>query len=279
MFAQNCLPLLVIGAGNMGAAMVNGWLKSGLDPKEIFILDPNPKADQSKKWQDAGITLYQHYEQLKDDPSIPQTILLAVKPQLISQVMQNIAPHIASQSLIASVAAGISIASITASFGPDMAIVRIMPNMPAQIGVGMHVLCANNNVSDPQKHALTQLMDCSGKTLWIDNEYDMHAVTALSGSGPAYIFLLCELLTKAGIELGLDEAMAAQLARQTMIGSGQLLAHHHDDPEALRKSVTSPGGTTEAALNVFLNDSRAQKLVSQALNAAAQRSKELAELS
>jgi len=266
-------PLWLIGAGKMGCAMAAGWLEDGLDPGLVQVQDPNPSDDAKILFEKFGVAIT---PEIKAGSAAPSIVVLAVKPQIMDKVLPALKSMIGADSVLLSIAAGRTISSLSNFFEPTAAIVRSMPNTPAAIGRGMTVCVANNHVVETQKDLCTDLLNAVGEVAWVDDEDEMDAVTALSGSGPAYIFLLAEAMTAAGVEAGLDEELAIQLARATISGAGELLHHSDVDATQLRVNVTSPGGTTAAALNVLMAEPGMKDLLSRAIKAAAKRSKELA---
>jgi pyrroline-5-carboxylate reductase len=203
----------------------------------------------------------------------PQVIVFAVKPQVLADMADDYRAY--KDALFLSVAAGKPIAFFEQHLGPEAKIVRSMPNTPAAVGKAVTVACANKNVSDTEKTQATKLLGAIGKVVWVEKESLLNPVTALSGSGPAYVFLLIETLTKAGIRIGLEPDMAEKLARQTIIGSAALAEADPSPAAQLRQNVTSPGGTTEAALKVLMAEPGLQDLFDRALEAAAKRAEEL----
>ncbi len=265
-------PLLLVGVGKMGGAMLQGWLAGGLDPARVIVLDPSPPPEMAKVLSDAGVRLNPEPE----THVAPRAMVLAVKPQIMAAALDDIVPLADAATLVISIAAGWTLGNFEARFGPDQPIVRVMPNTPAAIGRGMLVACPNDRASDADRALCGSLLQASGAVAWIEDEALMDAVTAVSGSGPAYIFYLAECLEKAAVAAGLPADLAAQLARVTVSGAGELL-HQSDDPAAqLRKNVTSPGGTTAAALDVLMADGGLEPLLRDAVQAATQRSRDLA---
>lgn len=262
--------ILLIGAGKMGGALVSGWLSNGLSPAQIMVLDPFP----SSEVEALDLVL---------NPSIdaivaaqPEIIVLAVKPQIAADILSDIAPTLPASSLVLSIMAGLSLDRLETLTGVK-SIVRTMPNTPASLGVGASVLIASASVSELQKKLAEGLMTAVGSTAWIDNEVLMDAVTAISGSGPAYVFHFVEALAKAGETLGLDSALSMRLARQTVAGAGQMLSAFDQSATELRENVTSPNGTTQAALEVLMQPEALTLLLEKTTAAAAQRSRELSE--
>ncbi len=249
--------------------MLRSWLDNNLIGN-INIIDPSPLPSDLQS--DNRVSYISKYDGSKIDSDI---VIIAVKPQILSDAAKDIAENINSGTLLLSIAAGQSITTLENIFGSGKAIVRTMPNTPAAIGKGISVSIANDNVNREQKAVAQALMDASGQHIWISDESLMNDVTALSGSGPAYVFYLIEALAKAGEKAGLDSDIATLLARQTVIGSAALAEAENDiSAEALRQNVTSPKGTTEAALNVLM-DGRFQDILSEAIIAAKTRGIEL----
>lgn len=254
--------ITLIGCGKMGSAMVRGWVSSGIAEK-IYIIEPSGLPGDLK-----NMPVVEETQQTM--PS--DMIVLAIKPQIMDAVCKTLDPQGAT---ILSIAAGQTITNFEKHFGADHPIIRAMPNTPAAIGEGMTVAVANKNVTPQARTIADKLLQSIGMVEWIEDETKMDAVTALSGSGPAYVFYLIEVLAKAGVQAGLPEGFAMSLARQTVIGSAALAATEPDiTAEQLRKNVTSPGGTTEAALEILMNG-KMQDIFTDALQAATSRSKEL----
>jgi pyrroline-5-carboxylate reductase len=263
------LSVTLIGCGKMGSAMLRGWLAAGLT-ETIYVLEPSGLPDEFK--DDTRVHLLPSAVSLAK----PDIVVLAVKPQIMNEVCQSIKNGITASTLILSIAAGQKIAGFEKQFGTGQPIIRCMPNTPASIGQGITVAVANPRVSVNQRQVAEILLRSIGMVEWIDDERHMDAVTALSGSGPAYVFYLIEILAKAGAASGLEPDFAMRLARQTVIGSAALAAAESDVPAAtLRKNVTSPGGTTEAALKTLMDQDALQNLFGLALKRATDRSVEL----
>lgn len=265
-------PLFLVGAGKMGGALLDGWLERGLDPKSVFVQDPAAPDTLAAMAEQHGIALVDGPDEL---PAAPCVMVLAVKPQIIDEVLPPLRAAIGSQTVTLSIAAGKTIAAMARHLGEEAAIVRSMPNTPAAIGRGITVACANANVSDDQRQACDALLQAAGVVAWTDDEANLDAVTAVSGSGPAYVFLLAECLEQAGVEAGLDQALARQLARETVSGAGELLRRSDQPASRLRENVTSPGGTTAAALEVLMGADGLKDLLTRAVKAAAARSRDL----
>ncbi len=266
-------PVLVLGAGKMGGALISGLLKRGLDPSLLLIQDPSPPPETLALIETNKLKCEGRFEEL---PAAPALILAAVKPQVMDEVFADAARLAGPSTLTVSIAAGRTIASFEAHLPDGSAVVRAMPNTPAAIGHGMTVCCGNAATSAAQKALASQLLSAVGEVAWIDDETLMDAVTAVSGSGPAYVFHLVECMAAAGVAAGLTPDLAAKLARVTVSGSGALLAQSELDAEQLRRNVTSPGGTTAAALGVLMDDDVMQKLFERAIIAARDRGRELA---
>ncbi len=262
-----------IGAGNMAASLIGGLRAKGVAADAIRASDPGAE-QRAKISAEHGI---QTFAQNADALAGADVVVLSVKPQVMQAVCQDLTPHLAHSPLIVSIAAGISCDSLQRWLGPrPQAIVRCMPNTPALLRQGVSGLFANAQVSDTQKQQAEQLLSAVGIALWLEEEHLIDAVTAVSGSGPAYFFLLIEAMTAAGQQLGLPRETAAQLTMQTALGAARMACESDVDAAELRRRVTSPNGTTEAAIKAF-QAGGFEQLVQQALNAAAQRSAELAE--
>ncbi|MET0279379.1 MAG: pyrroline-5-carboxylate reductase [Pseudorhodoplanes sp.] len=262
--------LALIGAGKMGGAMLEGWFALGLDPKNVVVIEPQP-APELVALSNKGVALNPPAGAVSNIA----TIVLAVKPQVAADVLPTVASMTGAGTLVLSIMAGKTLGFLQSGL-PKAAIVRAMPNTPAAIGRGITVAVPNAAVTAEQKIRAQHLLAASGGVEWISDEGLMDAVTALSGSGPAYVFLLAEALAKAGVAAGLPEALAAKLARDTVAGSGELLHQSALDPATLRKNVTSPGGTTAAALEVLMASDGLEPLMRKAVAAATMRSRELA---
>ena len=261
--------ILLAGAGKMGGAMLAGWLARGLEARRVAVIEPNP-SDEISALVTRGIRLN---PSPKEIGSIA-TLVIALKPQTFPEAGSVLKSFTGRSTLVLSIMAGTTIASIEAVCGGS--VVRAMPNTPAAIGRGITVAVAAKNVSTAQRAVADALLRATGSVEWVDDENLMDAVTAVSCSGPAYIFLLAEELARAGVEAGLPAELATRLARETVAGSGELLRRSQDSSATLRKNVTSPGGTTAAALEVLMGDGGLQPLMIRAVAAATKRSKELA---
>jgi pyrroline-5-carboxylate reductase len=259
--------IALAGAGKMGGAMLTGWLAGGLDAKRVVVIEPMPSPEISALAA-KGIQLN------PKDAGTVETLVIAVKPQSFREAGAVLKSHVAASTLVVSIMAGTPMKSLQEVCGG--AVVRAMPNTPAAIGRGITVAVAARNVSAAQRATSDALLRATGSVEWVDDEGLMDAVTAVSGSGPAYIFLLAEELARAGVAAGLPEALATRLARETVAGSGELLHRSELPSSTLRQNVTSPGGTTAAALEVLMGNDGLQQLMTRAIAAATARSKELA---
>jgi pyrroline-5-carboxylate reductase len=264
-------PLLLVGAGKMGGALLEGWLRQGLEPSHVFVCDPNPPPEVAALIARHGIATGASTEL----PAKPSVILLAVKPQTVDEVLPSVVPFWGKQTVVLSIAAGRTLASLAQHLPRGVAIVRAMPNTAAAVGHSMTVACADEAVTRSQAVECNMLLEAVGQVVWIEDESLLDAVTAISGSGPAYVFLLAECLAEAGRAAGLDAELANQLARATVEGAGELLRRSDLSPAELRANVTSPKGTTAAALEVLMGKGGFQDLLARAVAAAAKRSREL----
>ncbi len=265
-------PLLLVGAGNMGGALLQGWLDQGLAASQIVVQDPSPPPAMAE-------LLARHGIRAEAAPTLavpPAVLLVAVKPQLMDQVFPSVARLAGPDTVVLSVAAGKTMASFERHLPAHTAVVRSIPNTPASVGRGITACVANAYVTPTQRALCDQLLSAVGAVGWVDDEALIDAATAVSGSGPAYVFLLAECLAKAGVAAGLPPDLAAQLARWTVAGAGELLHRSDLDAATLRQNVTSPNGTTYAALQVLMADDGLQSLMTKAIAAATARSRELA---
>lgn len=265
--------LLLVGCGKMGGAMLSGWIERGADPGDIAVVEPH--ADAAAAAREAhGVDVLDEPGALSGDA--PSVVVFAVKPQTLPDMVSAYAPLAAAGAVTLSIAAGRPIGFFETALGAGAAIVRSMPNTPAAVGRGITAACANPHVGDAQRALCQRLLTAIGEVVWVEDESLIDAVTAVSGSGPAYVFLLIECMTEAGIAEGLPPDIAARLARATVAGSGELARLSEDDAAQLRINVTSPGGTTEAALGVLMAEDGMAALMKRAIAAAARRSRELA---
>ena len=267
--AQNQGTIVLAGAGKMGGAMLSGWLAQGADVARIVVIEPQP-SDDLRAHLAQGVRL----NPSPQDVANAAAFVIALKPQAFREAASSLKPYVGATTLVVSIMAGTTIAAIEQVVGGN--IVRAMPNTPAAIGRGITVAVAASKVGKQQRATADLLLRATGSVEWVEDESLMDAVTAVSGSGPAYVFLLAEELARAGVAAGLPEALARTLARETVAGAGELL--HRSDLEAstLRQNVTSPGGTTAAALEVLMGKDGLQSLLTRAVAAATRRSKELA---
>ncbi len=265
------------GAGKMGGAMLTGWLAQGLDPKRLVVIEPHPSAEISALAAQ-GVRLNPPFQTSPHHLFAAGTLVIALKPQTFRQDGGALKALVDAgnprDTLVVSIMAGMTIASLKEVLGG--AVVRAMPNTPAAIGRGITVAVADADVGADKRSLADALLRATGSVEWVDDETLMDAVTAVSGSGPAYVFLLAEELARAGIAAGLPEALATKLARETVAGSGELLHRSELASETLRQNVTSPGGTTAAALDVLMGFDGLHRLMIRAVAAATARSKELA---
>ena len=265
----NAGPVVLIGAGKMGLALARGWLKAGLPADKLLLVDPKP-ADEAMDFAKAhGVAL----ASAASGGGIG-VLVLAVKPQIIGDVLAQLEPAIGPETLVISIAAGIGLQRLTVGLNTQR-VIRTMPNTPAQIGKGITGAVAANGVTVADKAIATVLLQAAGPAVWLDAESQIDAVTAVSGSGPAYVFHLVEALAAAGERQGLPPEVAMQLARQTVIGSAALLEADPAPAAQLRENVTSPNGTTAAALAVLMGDDGLTSLMDRAVEAARLRSEEL----
>ena len=261
--------IVLAGAGKMGGALLSGWLAQGLDARRVVVIEPHP-SDEISALGSKGIRL----NPSPKDIGATATLVIALKPQSFREAGATLKSFTGPSTLVVSIMAGTTIASISEVCGGS--VVRAMPNTPAAIGRGITVAVAAGHVSSAQRGIADALLRATGSVEWVDDENLMDAVTAVSGSGPAYIFLLAEELARAGVEAGLPQDLATRLARETVAGSGELLRRSDAPSATLRQNVTSPGGTTAAALEVLMGPDGMQSLLTRAVAAATRRSKELA---
>lgn len=263
-------PLLLVGCGKMGGAMLAGWLEQGL--RAAVVVEPFPAAAEKFAGR---VTIVPNAETIPPDFR-PGAVVLAIKPQEAAATLPHYTRFAGRETLFVSIMAGRNITGIRGILGQDAAVVRAMPNTPAAVAQGYTCCTAGPGVSAAQRALADRLLTAVGLVDWVEDEALIDPVTAVSGGGPAYVFLLAELLEAAAIEQGLPPALARRMARTTVAGSGALLAASSEDSAQLRKNVTSPKGTTERALNVLMAPEAWPKLVSQAMAAATARSRELA---
>ncbi|MEM8648148.1 MAG: pyrroline-5-carboxylate reductase [Pseudomonadota bacterium] len=264
--------LLLIGAGKMGGAMLDGWLKQGTPPEQIAISDPLVSEEMRSLAEQYGFAVNPDLASL----NTVEVVLLAVKPQMMDDVLPQLEALNQSKPLYISVAAGRTIAGFEAAFGSDATIIRAMPNTPAAVGRGITALCPNANCTEGHVELASNLLSAIGEVVAIDDEKLMDAVTGVSGSGPAYVFHLIECMAAAGEAEGLPADIAMKLARATVAGAGELVHQSPLPASTLRENVTSPAGTTAAALDVLMADDAMPRILREGIAAATRRSEELA---
>lgn len=258
--------LVLLGCGKMGSAMLEGWLRTGLPASSIWVMDPNPW-----EWiRSTGVHLNAGL------PASPAIVLIAVKPQMMGAALPQIAAMGGGNTLVLSIAAGTTIASYEKVFGAKTPIIRAMPNTPAAIGKGITAITGNARATEAHMALAEGLLAAIGQVVRLEGEHQMDAVTAVSGSGPAYVFHLIETLAAAGVAEGLPPDLSMQLAKATVAGAGALAEQAQEDPSQLRINVTSPAGTTAAALGVLMDEATGfPALLKRAVKAAADRGREL----
>jgi pyrroline-5-carboxylate reductase len=261
--------LLLVGCGKMGGAMLEGWLTRGLAAADVVVAEPI----DALRPRTAGVRAV---ASTSDVAKKPEIVVLAVKPQSMDGVLPDLKRFADEGAVFLSIAAGKTLKYFASHLGSTAKVVRSMPNTPAAVRQGITVATAARGVSEAEKKRCHQLLEAVGQVVWVDDEALMDPVTALSGSGPAYVFLLVEAMAAAGAKLGLTPDMAMQLARATVAGSGELLKQSSEPASQLRVNVTSPGGTTAEALKVLMAADGIQPVFDKALAAASRRSKELA---
>lgn len=267
--------ILLVGAGKMGGAMLRGW-RSGLGQSTHFVvLDPNVDPESSEDGDGSGnqVSYCQDVLKLPTD-YVPDAIVLATKPQLVQDVVKTLRPHVGAETILVSVAAGVSCDAIKSAAGAGTAVVRVMPNIGALVGHSVSAAFASTNTSDHQKTQVNALFEAIGKMTWLTSEDSLHMATAVSGSGPAYYFAFCEAMIAAAEKSGLAPDIARELAIGTMTAAGRILANN-PDPAKLREMVTSPNGTTAAGLDALTANGEMALLVRKTVDAAAKRSREL----
>ena len=264
--------LVLVGAGKMGGAMLHGWIRLGYPIEQIVVLEPNPSDEMKGLTRIGGVRLNPPASEIKD----AAFIILAVKPQVAAEIVPPLKSLVGPNTVVVSVMAGKTLAFLEGALGAGTAIVRSIPNTPAAIGRGITVAVANAKVTAAQRPIVQRLLAAVGAAEWVDDEGLIDAATAVSGSGPAYVFLLAESLARAGAAVGLPPDLAARLAHATVSGSGELMFQTTLDAATLRQNVTSPNGTTAAALSVLMAPDGLDPLMEKAVAAATKRSRELA---
>ena len=267
-------PLLLVGCGKMGGALLRGWLQRGIPGKSVFVVDPAPR--DLEDVQARGVTVSTALDQLPAGLQ-PGIVLLAIKPQFMDEALPAYRRFVKPGTVFLSIAAGKTVAYLKGKLGADAAIVRSMPNTPAAIGRGMNVILRDPAIPAATLDLCGQLLSAVGKVGWIDEEDQINAVTALSGGGPAYVFLLIECLAEAGRVAGLAPDLAMQLARETVTGSGELAHQSSETATQLRQAVMSPKGTTIEALAILMAADGLQPLFTKAIAAATKRGREIAQ--
>ncbi|MFJ7440589.1 pyrroline-5-carboxylate reductase [Methylorubrum thiocyanatum] len=262
-------PLVLAGAGKMGAALLRGWLAGGLDPAAVTVVDPQPAPEIAELCAERALRLNPH----ADGPA--GALVLGIKPQVLDAAAPALSPWIGPDTLVVSILAGKTIADLKRRLPAARAVVRAMPNLPASIGRGATGAVGSPEVGPQARAGAERLLASSGLVAWLDDEALIDAVTAVSGSGPAYVFLLAEALAEAGVAAGLPPDLSAQLARATIAGAGALLDADTREAGQLRRDVTSPGGTTAAALAVLMREGAVPDLMREAVAAAKRRAGEL----
>ncbi len=263
--------LILVGAGQMGSALAKGWLAHGMPGSALTLVDPTPGKATHEFAKSNGVLL------LEEMPKTPADVLvLAVKPQIAGQVMKQIRDDIGPETLVLSVVAGYSLASLSAHMGTTR-IVRTMPNTPAQVGKGVTGAVAGSGVSYENREMADAVLGASGRAVWLEQEDQINALTAVSGSGPAYVFLMVEAMAAAGVAEGLDPEISTILARETVIGAAALMDADPTEAAILRKNVTSPNGVTAEGLAVLMAEPGLGELMGRAVAAARRRNIELGE--
>ncbi len=266
-------PLVLLGCGKMGGALLAGWLAQGLSGASVQVIEPSPSPELTALAADSGFTVVNALDGIT---TTPKAMLLAIKPQMMAYVLPPVATRFGEAPLYVSIAAGTGIDTFEALLGANARIVRVMPNTPSAVAKGASALFANTHATAHDKDLSAALLDAVGITVWLEAEAQMDAVTGVSGSGPAYVFHLIEALAQGGIAEGLAPDLAMTLARQTVIGAAALADASGESAETLRKNVTSPGGTTAAALEVLMHtESGFPALMTKSVCAATERSRQL----
>ena len=263
--------LVLVGCGKMGTAMLRAWLATSAAARFAVVEPAGPPSELAA----AAGTIWHRTSATLSPDLLPDAVVFALKPQVMDGVLPEYRRFVRQETLFLSIAAGKTMAGVTSHLGPA-ALVRAMPNTPAAIGRGITVACAGPRVTRMQRQFCERLLSAIGESAWVENEALMDAVTAVSGSGPAYVFLLIETLARAGAEVGLPGDLALRLARSTVAGAGELARQSPESPSRLRADVTSPGGTTEAALAILMGTNGLEPLIARAVAAATARSRELA---
>lgn len=263
--------LVLVGAGKMGGAMLDGWLAAGLQPKRITVIDPLPSEDLKRQATAAGFVLNPDFSTVQ----APEILVLGIKPQMLDAAAPTLKPLASASTLVVSILAGKTIGNLASRLPEAKAIVRAMPNLPASVGRGISGAVCSMAVSQKQREQAHFLLSGVGRVEWVDDEALIDAVTGVSGSGPAYVFYLVECLAKAAEAEGLPPDLAQRLARATIEGAGELLHRSDVSPATLRQNVTSPGGTTAAGLQILMAENGLEPLVKATVHAARKRAEDL----
>ena len=266
---SNVGPVVLIGAGKMGLALARGWIAGGLPPSQLVLVDPSPVSATESFARETGVRLVS-----SADGVLIAVMVLAVKPQIMADVLAEVRPMVGGHTLVISIAAGISMRAIAEGLGTGR-IIRTMPNTPAQVGKGVTGAVRGPGATDADRDLADALLKAAGQVVWLDAEPQIDVVTAVSGSGPAYVFHFVEALAAAAMRQGLDPERAMQLARQTVVGAAALMEADPAPAATLRQNVTSPKGTTEAALGVLMGPGGLAGLMDKTVMAAKARSEEL----
>ncbi len=267
-------PLVLVGCGKMGGALLRGWLSRGVPGKDVFVIDPAPR--DLEDVQASGVTVVTEFAKLPTGLR-PGIVLLAIKPQFMDEALPAYRPFADRGAVFLSIDAGKTVAYLKDKLGPKAVVIRSMPNTPAAVGRGMSVLLRDPKVAAATQELCGQLLSAVGEIGWIDEEDQINVVTAVSGGGPAYVFLLIECLAEAARQMGLAPDLAMKLARETVTGSGELAHQSSESATALRQAVMSPKGTTLEAINVLMAPDGLQPLMNKAIAAATRRGREIAE--
>ena len=266
--------ILIVGCGKMGTALVNGWLNDGLEIENLKIIEIGDHDKIKKNLNNAAVSIHSNISELSECFS-PDIIVFAIKPQVAQNLLPLYARYTKTQKLFLSIMGGLTTSLLKKFLGEKAKVVRAMPNTPSAIGKGVSVIFAGADISNSDKEVCKELLETVGSCEWIASEESIDAVTALSGSGPAYVFYLSEAMAEAGVELGLSHELSDRLARLTIDGSGSLLTQKNIPAVDLRENVTSKGGTTEAALKVLGENNVFKKLIRNAIRKAQERSIQL----
>lgn len=267
-------PLVLVGCGKMGGALLRGWLSRGVAAKDVFVIEPAPR--DLDDVQARGVTIVTDFAKLPAGLK-PGIVLLAIKPQFMDEALPAYRSFADQGAVFLSIAAGKTVAYLKEKLGPKAVVIRSMPNTPAAVGRGMSVLLRDPKVPAATQELCGQLLSAVGEIGWIDQEDQINAVTAVSGGGPAYVFLLIECLAEAAQQMGLAPDLAMKLARATVTGSGELAHQSSESATKLREAVMSPKGTTLEAINVLMAPDGLQPLMNKAIAAATRRGREIAE--